>query len=78
MSAEGDQKVLLQSSDGVEIATGTLSHLPVCHTRKPIHTNPHLERRVAERSMLIKNMIEDLGSPGEEAIPIMNVSLASA
>ena len=24
--------------------------------------------------MLIKNMIEDLGSPGEEPIPIMNVS----
>jgi S-phase kinase-associated protein 1 len=24
--------------------------------------------------MLIKNMIEDLGTPGEEAIPIMNVS----
>lgn len=24
--------------------------------------------------MLIKNMIEDLGAPGEEAIPIMNVS----
>jgi len=23
--------------------------------------------------MLIKNMIEDLGSPGEEPIPIMNV-----
>lgn len=25
--------------------------------------------------MLIKNMIEDLGAPGEEPIPIMNVSL---
>ena len=24
--------------------------------------------------MLIKNLIEDLGSPGEEAIPVMNVS----
>ena len=24
--------------------------------------------------MLIKNMIEDLGTPGEEPIPIMNVS----
>jgi len=24
--------------------------------------------------MLIKNMIEDLGAPDEEAIPIMNVS----
>jgi len=25
--------------------------------------------------MLIKNMIEDLGNPGEEPIPIMNVRL---
>lgn len=32
------------------------------------------ERKIAERSMLIKNMIEDLGAPGEEPIPIMNVS----
>jgi hypothetical protein len=28
--------------------------------------------------MLIKNMIEDLGAPGEEPIPIMNVSGISA
>ena len=27
--------------------------------------------------MLIKNMIEDLGSPGEEPIPIMNVSIVT-
>merc|ERR1712070_133223 len=32
------------------------------------------ERKIAERSMLIKNMIEDLGASGEEPIPIMNVS----
>ena len=25
--------------------------------------------------MLIKNMMEDLGSPGEEPIPIMNVRI---
>ena len=31
-------------------------------------------RKHAERSMLIKNMIEDLGDPGSEPIPIMNVS----
>ena len=28
--------------------------------------------------MLIKNMIEDLGSPGEEPIPIMNVRSLTA
>lgn len=33
----------------------------------------HTTRKIAERSMLIKNMIEDLGAP-EEPIPIMNVS----
>jgi S-phase kinase-associated protein 1 len=33
------------------------------------------ERKIAERSMLIKNMLEDLGPQGDEAIPIMNVSL---
>ena len=38
------------------------------------HTNHFTERQIAERSMLIKNMIEDLGAPGEEPIPIMNVS----
>ncbi|KAH0290728.1 E3 ubiquitin ligase SCF complex, Skp subunit [Aureobasidium namibiae CBS 147.97] len=38
--------------------------------------NIQTDRVVAERSMLIKNMIEDLGTPGEEPIPIMNVSEA--
>lgn len=33
----------------------------------------HLERDVAERSQLIKNMLEDLGETGEP-IPIPNVS----
>lgn len=33
------------------------------------------ERTVAERSVLIKNMLEDLGDSGE-AIPIPNVSLS--
>lgn len=32
-----------------------------------------IEREVAERSILIKNMLEDLGDSGE-AIPIPNVS----
>jgi S-phase kinase-associated protein 1 len=41
---------------------------------KGAKANPLTERKIAERSMLIKNMIEDLGAPGEEPIPIMNVS----
>lgn len=31
-------------------------------------------RPVAERSILIKNLLEDLGGDNEEAIPIPNVS----
>ena len=47
---------------------------PITTSASHTGTNGLLDRKVAERSMLIKNMIEDLGSPGEEAIPIMNVS----
>ena len=71
MSTEAEQPVKLVSSDNVEIVTGMLApqqsltgHLLTLNT----------ERKIAERSMLIKNMIEDLGAPGEEPIPIMNVS----
>ncbi|KAG9941428.1 E3 ubiquitin ligase SCF complex, Skp subunit, partial [Aureobasidium melanogenum] len=55
MASTDEQKIILVSSDGVNIQT---------------------DRIIAERSMLIKNMIEDLGTPGEEPIPIMNVSEA--
>ncbi|KAF2868413.1 Skp1 family, dimerization domain-containing protein [Massariosphaeria phaeospora] len=33
-----------------------------------------VEREVAERSILIKNLLEDLGGDNEEAIPIPNVN----
>lgn len=32
-----------------------------------------VERKVAERSILIKNLLEDLGGDNDEAIPIPNV-----
>ena len=32
-----------------------------------------VEREVAERSILIKNLLEDLGGEGTEPIPIPNV-----
>jgi S-phase kinase-associated protein 1 len=35
-----------------------------------------VERPVAERSILIKNLLEDLGGDSDEAIPIPNVRLA--
>jgi S-phase kinase-associated protein 1 len=35
-----------------------------------------VDRQVAERSILIKNLLEDLGGDNDEAIPIPNVSPA--
>jgi hypothetical protein len=37
-----------------------------------------VDRQVAERSILIKNLLEDLGGDNEEAIPIPNVRLPAA
>jgi S-phase kinase-associated protein 1 len=37
-----------------------------------------VERKVAERSILIKNLLEDLGGDNNEAIPIPNVSSFTA
>ena len=36
-----------------------------------------VDRQVAERSMLIKNLLEDLGGDNDEAIPIPNVRLST-
>ena len=35
-----------------------------------------VDRQVAERSILIKNLLEDLGGDNDEAIPIPNVGFA--
>jgi S-phase kinase-associated protein 1 len=77
MSSEGEQAVKLISSDNVEIVTG-MRPLPFLEILTAYEANSLTERKIAERSMLIKNMIEDLGAPGEEPIPIMNVSRISA
>lgn len=77
MSTEAEQKVKLLSSDQIEIETGMSRPPGDLHHRRPPSLTPVAERKIAERSMLIKNMIEDLGAPGEEAIPIMNVSADS-
>ncbi|GMF75829.1 unnamed protein product [Aspergillus oryzae] len=53
------------SSDGVDIPVGSRFGADLL--------SRHLERDVAERSQLIKNMLEDLGETGEP-IPIPNVS----
>ena len=36
-----------------------------------------VERPVAERSILIKNLLEDLGGESDESIPIPNVCITS-
>ena len=36
----------------------------------------HVPRPTAERSILIKNLLEDLGGDNDEAIPIPNASRA--
>lgn len=68
MSNGAPNKITLTSSDGVDIAVGRALYL--CQSAC---TNMYLDRDVAERSVLIKNMLEDLGDSGE-AIPIPNVS----
>ena len=74
------QMIKLQSNDNVEITVGE------CFTRFPLIMNWFLskrpplltyqiERAVAERSILIKNLLEDIGSDDmTEAVPIPNVS----
>lgn len=73
MASNETQKINLVSSDGVTISTGMRAS-PHRFSLCPMLTCL-IERNIAERSMLIKNMIEDLGNPGEEPIPIMNVSI---
>jgi len=57
MSEQRLDKVLLQSSDGVQV---------------------QVDREVAERSILLKNMIEDLGEEnvGSQPVPLPNVNEA--
>jgi hypothetical protein len=65
-------QVKLQSSDGVEMQVGKNRHIP-SHLRLT-HTDMLPAREVAERSVLIKNIVGDLGEEAlTEAIPISNV-----
>lgn len=64
-------QVKLQSSDGVEMQVGKKRHI-LFHPRLT-HTDMRLAREVAERSVLIKNIVGDLGEEAlTEAIPISN------
>ena len=71
--------IKLQSSDGAEIIVGKPSKTRL-HSKSSLLSRAtaddyHPEREVAERSVLIKNMMEDIGEQAmAEAIPIPNVS----
>jgi len=54
--------------------SGTTENTPaVIHLTTSDNMPMKVERKVAERSILIKNLLEDLGGDNEEAIPIPNV-----
>lgn len=73
---EMSNSVLLTSSDNVTIQVGRLSSPGSYSFLGKLTHIP--EREVIERSVLLKNMIDDLGEAATvEAIPITNVSLPS-
>ena len=69
--------IKLTSSDGVEMNVGMLHHTFPLRSSEAFATKltDDIDRHVAERSILIKNMMEDIGEQTEgEAVPIPNVS----
>ncbi|GJC86697.1 E3 ubiquitin ligase complex SCF subunit scon-3 [Colletotrichum liriopes] len=80
MAAEKkDSKIWVQSNDNITIPVGTSD--PSHHRSTLAHPADWitLDRVVAERSMLIKNMLEDVGDDSisqENPIPIPNVNEA--
>lgn len=80
----GATMIKLQSSDQVEISVGKLYILSLLAEKSWCQASHYwtnlyaVEREVAERSILIKNMMEDIGDQAiSEAIPIPNVSCPS-
>ena len=64
-------QVKLESSDHVQIMVGMLES---ASSSGFILMNPPADREIIERSVLLKNMIDDLGEAATvEAIPISNV-----
>jgi hypothetical protein len=54
-------------------STTPASNVPTINITTSDGVNMKVERPVAERSILIKNLLEDLGGESEEHIPIPNV-----
>lgn len=82
MSEGAASTIILVSNDNAEITVGKLPRLPIhCDIcRPPAESNATrltstIDRAVAERSMLIKNMLDDLGDGIlSTPVPIPNVS----
>lgn len=75
MSDSPAQKVWLVSNDNAKIEVGKLA--PLCAFSLVIMLTTITDRTVVERSMLLKNMLDDLGDVSisvENPIPIPNVS----
>lgn len=72
-STEKMGQVTLQSSDGIDRVVGEqLAHSAPPSARALTRWT---DRQVAERSVLIKNLLADLPDEGDEPIPISNVRL---
>ncbi len=66
-------QVQLTSSDHVPIMVGMMQFTPLLHL---VFLTRATDRDVIERSVLLKNMIDDLGEAAtSEPIPITNVSM---
>ena len=75
MSDAPNAKVWLVSNDNAKIEVGKLA--PLCAFSFVIMLTIPIDRTVVERSMLLKNMLDDLGDvdiSADNPIPIPNVS----
>ena len=75
----GPNTITLVSNDGVPIVVSESSPPTSCAAlyAEPLTDLPPPERQVAERSMLIVNMMEDLGEGAGAEVPIPNVRPSS-
>jgi len=71
-TSEKQEKITLVSNDGISIEVGKMPRSSPPRGRK---LTAITDRNVAERSMLIKNMMDDLGEGAVNTeVPIPNVS----
>ena len=75
MSEAVQQKITLCANDGEVMTIGKSTPLSSNQPSAKAATNKPIDKDVAIRSMLIKNMMEDLGGEAlTQTVPIPNVS----